>query len=65
MTPEEINYISLIEDAPHYSVGIFFMPKGSVIPLHDHANLMVLSKCLFGELEVVAYDKADYNDKNL
>src|SRR5690242_5410526 len=40
ITPDDINYISLIEDAPHYSVGIFFMPKGSVIPLHDHANLM-------------------------
>jgi hypothetical protein len=65
MIPEDINYINIIEDPPYYSVGIFFMPKGSVIPLHDHTNLMVLSKCLFGSLEVKSYDKLSYKDKNM
>jgi hypothetical protein len=65
MIPGDINYISFIEDAPHFSVGVFFMPKGSIIPLHDHMNLMVMSKCLFGSLEFVSYDKLNYNEKNM
>ena len=65
LLPEEINYISLLEDAPNYSVGIFFMPKDSVIPLHDHTDLMVISKCLFGKLEIISYDKAKRDEKNM
>jgi hypothetical protein len=63
--PDDVNYISLLEDTPYYSVGVFFMPKGSVIPIHDHTNLMVLSKCLFGRLEVISYDKVNYKDTNM
>jgi hypothetical protein len=64
-TPDDVNYINILEDPPHYSVGIFFMAKGSNIPLHDHKDLMVLSKCLMGSLEVVSYDKTDIKDTNM
>lgn len=37
-------------------MAIFFLPQGACIPLHDHPQMTVLSKILFGELRVTAYD---------
>jgi hypothetical protein len=62
--PNEINYINILNDQ-YYSVGLFFIPKGFNIPLHDHKNLLVLSRCLLGRLEIVSYDKVDINDKTV
>ncbi|KOO33837.1 2-aminoethanethiol dioxygenase [Chrysochromulina tobinii] len=39
------------------SVGIFVLPAGSAIPLHDHPGMSVLSKVLFGKLEVTSFDR--------
>jgi hypothetical protein len=39
------------------SMGIFVLPAGSVIPLHDHPSMNVLSKLLFGKLRVTAFDR--------
>jgi hypothetical protein len=34
------------------------VPKGNVIPLHDHPGMLVASKLLHGELELVSFEES-------
>ena len=53
-----VGYYHVYKD-PSLSMGIFVIPAGGSIPLHDHPGMTVLSKLLFGSLRVTAYDMPD------
>jgi hypothetical protein len=46
-----------------YSAGIFVFPSNACMPLHDHSNVVVLTRVLYGELEVISYDVVNTDDK--
>mmetsp|Transcript_53100 Transcript_53100/g.63950 ORF Transcript_53100/g.63950 Transcript_53100/m.63950 type:complete len:377 (+) Transcript_53100:65-1195(+) len=51
-----VRYLHVTENPGRYSVGIFVFPPGASIPLHDHPEMCVLSRILYGELSVKSYD---------
>eukprot|EP00878_Enallax_costatus_P014583 GHUV01015254.1.p1 GENE.GHUV01015254.1~~GHUV01015254.1.p1 ORF type:complete len:288 (+),score=73.46 GHUV01015254.1:838-1701(+) len=48
-----------IHDDPTMTIGIFQLPPGSRMPLHDHPGMTVFSRLLYGTLHVRAYDWVD------
>ena len=54
------------ENSEDYRLVLFFIKKGTRMPLHDHPNMSVFFRLVFGQLKYRAYDKLDskfqYND---
>lgn len=46
-----------IEGNDDYRLVLFFIKKGTVMPIHDHPNMSVYFKLMFGELKYTQYDK--------
>ncbi|WVZ59974.1 hypothetical protein U9M48_010052, partial [Paspalum notatum var. saurae] len=40
----------------NFTIAVFFLPWGTVMPLHDHPGMTVFSKLLIGSAHVEAYD---------
>ena len=38
---------------------LFFIKKGTTMPLHDHPNMCVFFRMMFGKLNYKSYDKID------
>lgn len=42
-----------------WQMGVFCFPAGATLPLHDHPEMVVLSKLLYGSVRVRSYDWVD------
>ena len=50
-------------DSEDYRLVLFFIKKGTRMPLHDHPNMAVFFRLVFGKLNYRAYDKVDMKYK--
>ena len=55
---KDLNRVT-IEGNDDYRLVLFFIKKGMEMPLHDHPNMSVYFKLLFGKLNYTSYDKID------
>ncbi|GJN27508.1 hypothetical protein PR202_gb15538 [Eleusine coracana subsp. coracana] len=52
---ERITYVH-IHQCDDFSMGVFCFPAGAALPLHDHPEMVVLSKLLYGTVRKRSYD---------
>ena len=48
-----------IQGSEDYRLVLFFIKKGTRMPLHDHPNMCVFFRMMFGRLNYRSYDKLD------
>lgn len=59
------DYIDILDETPNYNIGVFLIPKGNTIPMHNHPNMFVISKVIWGSVLINCFDKKANNEKNL
>jgi len=59
---QKLNRIT-IEGNDDYRLVLFFIKKGTEMPLHDHPNMSVYFKLMFGKLNMTTYDKIEHKYK--
>ena len=57
-----VRYLHISEVPDQFSIGIFVFAPYSRIPLHDHPEMCVLSRVLYGDLQRVSLDVARESD---
>lgn len=59
---DTISYANIhSEDDERFSFGLFFIPKGGFLPLHDHPNMFVFSKILMGKVKRLSFSLTNRN----
>jgi len=53
--PPVLHYMHICENSK-FSLGIFCLPAGVSLPLHDHPKMTVFSRVMYGEVEVTGFD---------
>jgi cysteamine dioxygenase len=53
---QAIHYLHIHADE-NFSMGIFCLPPNATIPLHDHPGMSVISRVLYGGLNIKSFDK--------
>lgn len=59
------DYIDVLDETPNFNIGVFLIPKGNTIPLHNHPNMFVVSKVIWGSVLINNFDKKPTNDRHL
>ena len=59
-----VRYLHMTERQNLYSIGVFVFPPGASIPLHDHPDMAVLSRVLYGEVTARSFDEVDETSEN-
>jgi hypothetical protein len=60
----DFDYIDIINNKPNFTAGVFLVPKGNSLPLHNHPNMIVCTKLLFGKILIKNYDRINSNNDN-
>mmetsp|Transcript_15379 Transcript_15379/g.17410 ORF Transcript_15379/g.17410 Transcript_15379/m.17410 type:complete len:234 (+) Transcript_15379:341-1042(+) len=57
-----VSYYPIVSER-EYEMGVFVVPPGGKIPLHDHPDMCVISKVLSGEMRMISMDWDRENEK--
>lgn len=57
--------IDILDESPNFNIGVFLIPKGNTIPLHNHPDMFVISKVIWGSVLINCFDRKDQKDKQL
>lgn len=60
-----VRYLHISEVPDQYSIGIFVFSPYARIPLHDHPDMCVLSRVLYGDLQRLSLDLASEEDQSM
>jgi predicted metal-dependent enzyme (double-stranded beta helix superfamily) len=51
----EVAYVSIV-DEEMFTIGMFLLAPGAVIPLHNHPKMIVLTQVVYGSLKCTSFD---------